>query len=89
MIPLQNFIQAEQQTSGLLKWATGLAIFISCLGLLGLVIYTTNVRTKEIGIRKVFGASVANIVTILSKDFVSACHHCICYCITGCMVGCK
>jgi ABC-type antimicrobial peptide transport system permease subunit len=38
--------------------------------LLGLVIYTTNVRTKEIGIRKIFGASVTNIVTILSKDFV-------------------
>ncbi|HLY71988.1 MAG TPA: FtsX-like permease family protein, partial [Puia sp.] len=65
-----RFYTSEQQTSGLLKWATALAILISCLGLLGLVIYTTNVRTKEIGIRKVFGASVANIITILSKDFV-------------------
>ena len=48
----------------------GLAILISCLGLLGLVIYTTNTRTKEIGIRKVLGASVSQIVSVLSKDFV-------------------
>jgi predicted lysophospholipase L1 biosynthesis ABC-type transport system permease subunit len=47
-----------------------LPIFISCLGLLGLVIYTTNTRTKEIGIRKILGASVAAIVSILSKDFM-------------------
>jgi len=67
---IAKFYTSEQQTSGLLKWATGLAILISCLGLFGLVIYTTNVRTKEIGIRKIFGASVTNIVTILSKDFI-------------------
>jgi ABC-type antimicrobial peptide transport system permease subunit len=54
----------------LLKWATGLAIFISCLGLLGLVIYTTTQRTKEIGVRKVLGASVSQIVTLISKDFL-------------------
>ncbi|MEP6749724.1 MAG: ABC transporter permease [Bacteroidota bacterium] len=60
----------EQHTASLLTWATALAVFISCLGLLGLVIYTTNTRTKEIGIRKILGASVANIVSILSKDFV-------------------
>jgi ABC-type antimicrobial peptide transport system permease subunit len=40
------------------------------MGLLGLVIYTTNLRTKEIGIRKVLGASVGQIVSILSKDFL-------------------
>ncbi|MEO6549829.1 MAG: FtsX-like permease family protein, partial [Ferruginibacter sp.] len=62
--------KTEQQTASLLQWATGLTIFISCLGLLGLVIYTTNTRTKEIGIRKILGASIANIVSILSKDFV-------------------
>jgi putative ABC transport system permease protein len=67
---IAKFYEREQNTSSLLKWATGLAIFISCLGLLGLVIYTTNTRTKEIGIRKVLGASVANIVSILSKDFI-------------------
>ncbi len=67
---LAKMYESEQQTAGLLKWATGLAILISCMGLLGLVIYTTNTRTKEIGIRKILGASVINIVSILSKDFV-------------------
>ncbi|MEO6723255.1 MAG: FtsX-like permease family protein, partial [Ferruginibacter sp.] len=67
---IAKLYESEQKTAALLKWATGLAIFISCLGLLGLVIYTTNTRTKEIGIRKILGASVANIVSILSKDFV-------------------
>ncbi|HTQ29527.1 MAG TPA: ABC transporter permease [Puia sp.] len=47
-----------------------LAIFISCLGLLGLASYSTMQRTKEIGIRKVMGASVSNIVNLLSKDFL-------------------
>src|SRR5258708_26563551 len=47
-----------------------MAIFISCLGLLGLVIYTTNTRTKEIGIRKILGASVITIISVLSKDFL-------------------
>ncbi|MES1216390.1 MAG: FtsX-like permease family protein, partial [Bacteroidota bacterium] len=67
---IAKFYETEQHTASLLQWATGLAIFISCLGLLGLVIYTTNTRTKEIGIRKILGASVANIISILSKDFV-------------------
>lgn len=47
-----------------------LAIFISCLGLLGLASYSTIQRTREIGVRKVLGASTANIVTLLSKDFL-------------------
>ena len=51
-------------------WATGLAVFISCLGLLGLVIYTTTQRTKEIGVRKVLGASVTQIVSMITKDFI-------------------
>ncbi|MES2894281.1 MAG: ABC transporter permease [Bacteroidota bacterium] len=67
---IAKFYEAEQHISSLLKWATGLAVFISCLGLLGLVIYTTTQRTKEIGVRKVLGASVAQIVSMISKDFI-------------------
>lgn len=67
---IARFYKNEQNISRLLAWATGLTIFISCLGLLGLVIYSTRQRTKEIGIRKVLGASVLQIVSILSKDFV-------------------
>lgn len=67
---IAKYYDAEQKTSSLLMWATGLAVFISCLGLLGLVIYTTTQRTKEIGIRKVLGATVAQIVTMISKDFI-------------------
>jgi len=48
----------------------GLAIFIACLGLFGLAGFTTAQRTKEVGVRKVLGASVVNIVLLLSKDFV-------------------
>ena len=49
---------------------TGIAIFIACLGLFGLATFIARQRTKEIGIRKVLGASVAGIVGLLSKDFV-------------------
>jgi putative ABC transport system permease protein len=62
------FYQTERNTARLLAWSAGLCIFICCLGLLGLVIFITNSRTKEIGIRKVFGASVMQIVTLLSKE---------------------
>jgi putative ABC transport system permease protein len=67
---IAKYYTADQNISTLLKWATGLAIVISCLGLFGLVIYTTNQRTKEIGIRKVVGASVSQIISLLSKDFL-------------------
>ncbi len=67
---IARFYKSEQDISRLLKWATGLAVFISCLGLLGLVIYTTHLRVKEIGVRKVLGASVGQIVSLLSKDFI-------------------
>ena len=67
---IAKFYTSEKNISRLLNWATGLAIFISCLGLLGLVIFVTNQRTKEIGVRKVIGASVSQIVALLSKDFL-------------------
>jgi putative ABC transport system permease protein len=65
------YYTAEQHVSALLMWSTGLTIFISCLGLLGLIIYVSNLRTKEIGIRKVIGASVTQLVSLLSKDLLS------------------
>jgi ABC-type antimicrobial peptide transport system permease subunit len=67
---IAQFYESEGRLSRLLTWAAGVAILISCLGLLGLVIFTANQRTKEIGIRKVLGASVAQIIALLSKDFV-------------------
>lgn len=67
---IAKFYESEQHTSILLTWATALAIIISCLGLLGLAMYTTNLRTKEIGVRKVLGATVTQIVTLLSTELV-------------------
>ena len=62
--------EKDEQTAWLIKVAMGITIFISCIGLFGLVMFYTERRTKEIGIRKVLGASVANIVVMLSKDFL-------------------
>jgi ABC-type antimicrobial peptide transport system permease subunit len=62
--------KAEYTVSQLSRYFAFLAIFISCLGLFGLVTFTTEQRTKEIGIRKVLGASVSGIVQMLSKDFL-------------------
>jgi putative ABC transport system permease protein len=61
----------EKKTAWLMNAAMAITIFISCMGLFGLGMYTAQKRTKEIGIRKVLGASVANIATMLSKDFIS------------------
>lgn len=67
---IASFYRREQKTSKLLNWATGLSIVISFLGLFGLVIYTTNRRVKEIGVRKVLGASLLQINTLLCKEFL-------------------
>ncbi len=60
----------EQRTGTLAALFAGLTIFISCLGLFGLATYMAENRIKEIGVRKVLGASVANITTLLSTDFL-------------------
>jgi putative ABC transport system permease protein len=62
--------RAEDRFGRLFVYFAVLAIFISCLGLLGLASYSTVQRTKEIGVRKVLGASVTGIVRLLSKDFM-------------------
>jgi putative ABC transport system permease protein len=62
--------RAEDRFGRLFLYFSMLAIFISCLGLLGLAWYSTIQRTKEIGVRKVLGASVGGIVGLLSKDFL-------------------
>jgi putative ABC transport system permease protein len=67
---IDSFYKAEERLFTLFKVFAGLAMFISCLGLWGLATFSAQTRTKEIGIRKVLGASVNKIVLLLSKDFL-------------------
>lgn len=64
-----NMYRAEQRIGKVALSFAVLAILIACLGLFGLATYMAEQRTKEIGVRKVLGASVSNIVSMLSKDF--------------------
>lgn len=66
---IEEFYRQEQQMALLYKIFSGLAIFISCLGLYGLVSFMTVQKTKEVGIRKVLGAGVGNILLLFSKEF--------------------
>jgi putative ABC transport system permease protein len=66
-----SMYENDQKTAKLVRVAMLITIFISCLGLFGLVLFTAQRKTKEIAIRKTIGASVANIVTMLCKEFVS------------------
>jgi len=66
---INDFYEQENQLSLLYKIFAGIAIFISCLGLYGLVSFMAAQRTKEVGIRKVLGASVINIIYLFSKEF--------------------
>jgi putative ABC transport system permease protein len=67
---LDDFYKAEQRWSSIIGCASGVSIFLACLGLFGLAALSAIKRTKEIGIRKVFGASAFNVVNIISKDFL-------------------
>lgn len=62
--------RADERKSGLFLGFSSMAIFIACLGLFGLATFTAEQRTKEIGVRKVLGASVMSIVALLSRDFL-------------------
>ena len=62
--------RSEQQLGRVVTACAGLAIFLACLGLLGLAAFTAQQRTQEVGVRKVLGASVASLVALLSKDFL-------------------
>lgn len=66
----QKNYEADSRRASLINYFTIIAIIISCLGLFGLATFTAEQRTKEIGIRKVLGASVYGVVALLSKDFL-------------------
>jgi ABC-type antimicrobial peptide transport system permease subunit len=66
---IDRFYRRESQLSQLYTIFAGIAIFISCLGLYGLVSFMATQRVKEVGIRKVLGASVAHIVYLFSREF--------------------
>lgn len=67
---IESFYSTERQASKMASTATGLAIFISCMGLFGLISFTIIQKSKELGIRKVLGASLFQIGKILSREFV-------------------
>jgi len=67
---LDQFYKSEARWSNIVGWAGGISIFLGCLGLLGIAALAISNRTKEIGIRKVLGASLAAIIGLLSKDFL-------------------
>lgn len=66
---LDSQYQADKKRSQIFTAFSGLTVLIACLGLLGLAAYTTEQRTKEIGIRKVIGASVSGLVSLVSREF--------------------
>ena len=67
---IDGFYSSEKRMGKVLQIFTLLAIFVSCLGLFGLVSYSTAQRTKEVGVRKVLGASASRITVLLSKEFI-------------------
>jgi ABC-type antimicrobial peptide transport system permease subunit len=67
---IKDFYQSEERMSILLTVFTSIAILIGCIGLFGLATFVANQKTKEIGVRKVLGASISSIVLMFSKEFV-------------------
>ena len=67
---LNHLYEQEQRAAQVFGIFAGLAIVIACLGLFGLAAFTAEQRTKEIGIRKVLGATMSNILVLLSRDFI-------------------
>lgn len=67
---IREYYEGERRMSILISLFTGIAIFIGCLGLFGLATFMANQKTKEIGVRKVLGATVESIVVLFSKEFV-------------------
>ncbi len=67
---LRKYYETESKLAGGFSFFAGVCIIIACLGLFGLAAFTSQLRIKEIGIRKVLGATVASIVALISKDFV-------------------
>ena len=67
---IEGFYRSEQRMGTIFRWSTFLAVLVSCMGLFGLAAFAAEKRTKEIGIRKVLGASAASIVKLLSKEII-------------------
>ncbi len=67
---VDRFYQSERQLKTLVDWAMGLAVLVACLGLLGLTSFTVDRRSREIGIRRVLGASITSIVRLLTREVV-------------------
>lgn len=68
---IENMYKKEEQTAFLMRAAVLVTIFISCIGLFGLALFTSRQRTREMGIRKVLGATGAHIITLLSRSFLA------------------
>lgn len=66
---LNTLYRSEEVVSDIFKYFSLLAILIACMGLFGLSVYSAELRVKEIGVRKVLGASIPNIILLLSKEF--------------------
>lgn len=67
---LDRFYKSEARLGSIISWAGGVSVFLACLGLFGLAALAVVNRMKEIGIRKVLGASVTGITALLAKDFL-------------------